>query len=294
MDRRRALMWGGAIALIAVPLILVTVNMLGRYTGLTVERQTPEELLEQLRPSFEISQPVGEGPHKTALLFSGCDGPSDTVRRWARALGDAGWATIMVDSHTPRGFEEPQFWTLVCAGQLLTGGERAGDVAVALAYARDLDWVDRERLVVMGASHGGWSLMETLSMWDHEEVPLTLTRWPIGMPSPASEQVKAAFLLYPYCGPVTRASWQGWDSHIPVAFLLAENDLIANPEDCLDIAEREKERGLPVEAEVYDDVTHAFDHESTLELAPTEFDPEATERAMARMVAFLNASIAEE
>jgi len=293
MTRRGLIALGLAAALVGLPLLAVSLNMVGRYSGLTVERLEPEALLQVLAPHFEITRPDGDGPFPTALLFSGCDGPAPNLVAWAAALREAGWASIMVDSHTPRGFEQPQRWALICAGQLLTGAERAGDVAVALAHARMLPFVDPARIAFVGASHGGWALMEALSMWDHGQVPLTLTRWPEGMPAPGSGQLRGAVLLYPYCGELSRANWQGWFSPIPLLFLLVEGDVIADEGECLEVARRAMERGLPVEAEVLTGLTHAFDHPDTLEISPNVYDPVATERALARMVAFLDATLEE-
>ncbi|MEM1429734.1 MAG: dienelactone hydrolase family protein [Pseudomonadota bacterium] len=270
-------------------MLVIALNMLGRYTGLTVDRHSPEELLALLAPHFRATRPDGAGPFPTALLYSGCDGPSATVDAWAEALHARGWATIRVDSHTPRGLEEPQGWALVCAGQVLTGAERAGDVAVTLAHAAALSFVDSRRIALVGASHGGWSIMEFLSMADNGQVPLTLEEWPMGFTGPMTDRVHASFLLYPYCGELNRATWQGWEAQVPMLMLLAEDDVVADPENCLDIVEEGAARGLPISAEVLDDVTHAFDHRSTLEFSPSRYDPDAAAYALRRMGEFLDA-----
>lgn len=104
--------------------------MLGHDSGLTVARVMPAELSAQLSPAYRLTTPEGEGPFPTALLFSGCDGPRDNLGTWATALAEAGWASFSVDSHRPRNLTEFELWRLDCAGQLLSGQERAGDVAV--------------------------------------------------------------------------------------------------------------------------------------------------------------------
>lgn len=289
--RRSLVGWAIAAALILAPLVVVGANMIGRYSGLTVDRESPVAVLARLGPHFEVTRPDWPGPYPTALLFSGCDGPSSNIAAWAAAMAERGWATIMIDSHTPRGLHEPQLWPLVCAGQVMTGAERAGDVAVALAHARALSFVDAERIALIGASHGGWAILEFLSMADHGEVPITLTDWPIGMHAPATEGVRGAVLLYPYCGELNRASWLGWESEIPMLFLLAEGDLVADEEDCLDVIEREVARGLPLEAEVFAGVTHAFDHVSSLEFSLNTYDAEASARAFEMMGSFLDRSL---
>ena len=286
----RMIGWLVAGGVAAGLVLLVTANTVGRYTGLTVPRMPPETLSSLLRPAYRLTVPdEGEGPFPTALLLSGCDGPRDNLETWAEALAEAGWASLVVDSHGPRGFTEFELWRLVCAGQLLNGAERAGDLAVALADARAMPEVDGSRLALIGASHGGWAILEYLSMADHGQVPLTLTEWP-GNATPL-EGVQAALLLYPYCGGLSRASRRGWDSRVPVLFLLAEGDNIASERPCLAVAEREARRGLPVETHIYEGVTHGFDQREKAPLSTLGFFPEATADALARGTAFLNAAI---
>jgi dienelactone hydrolase len=292
--RRRMPMWaiiaasaalGGAVALAAA-------NMFGRYSGLTVPRSEPAALAHMLAPHARLRLPAtGEAPYPTALLFSGCDGPKDNLDTWSAALNAQGWAALVVDSHTPRGLTDFQLWRLVCAGQLLTGAERAGDVAVAVAEAKKLPEVDGERLALLGASHGGWAVLEFLSMADHGEVPHALTRWPAGMAEAPLDGIAAALLLYPYCGQLSRASRRGWNSPVPALFLLVEGDAIASEKPCQRIVAREAGRGLPVEQHVYSGVTHGFDQKEKAALSALAFDAEATEDALARGIAFLDEAI---
>jgi dienelactone hydrolase len=275
-------------------LLVVGGNMLGRYTGLTVPRLAPETVANMLAPHMAVTRPEGEGPFPTALLLSGCDGPRDNMGTWAEALAARGWASVMVDSHTPRGFTELQLWRLICAGQLLTGAERAGDIAAGLAHARTLPFVDGDRIALIGASHGGWAILEYLSMADHGQVPLTLERWPDDLGENPLQGIAAAVLFYPYCGQLSRASRRGWDSEVPVLFLLARGDAIANETDCLKVVEREAGRGLPIESHVYEGVTHGFDQQEKAPLSLLEYDPETTADALARTGAFLDRAIGQQ
>lgn len=283
----RRTIWIGAAALLFLLLLGIAGNMLGRYTGLTVPRLAPETVSDLLVPHMRLRRPEGDGPFPAALLFSGCDGVRDNMDRWAEALVAEGWAAIVVDSHAPRGFTELQLWRLICAGQLLTGAERAGDVAVALAHARALPFVDPGHIALLGASHGGWAVLEFLSAADHGRVPLSLDRWPAGLGPDPLAPVIAAVLLYPYCGTYAQVSRRGWRSPVPVLFLLAENDAIADETACLALAERAAGRGLPVESHVYPGVTHGFDQQERAAFSTLDFDADATADAIARVTAFL-------
>lgn len=286
---RRPLFWIGVVvaAILLVPTI-VGANYFGRYTGLTVGEMNPAEKSSLLSPTYSIARPDGDGPFPTALLFSGCDGPADNLETWSNALVERGWAAIVVDSHAPRGFDDDARWRLICAGQLLTGAERAGDVAVSIDDARGMDFVDDDRIALIGASHGGWAVLEFLSMADHSQVPLTLTDWPESLAAEPLDGIVGAVLLYPFCGRLSRAARRGWMTEVPVLFLLAEGDRIAPETDCLRIAHREAAKGLPVDAHVYDDVTHGFDQKKKAPMSALAFDEAATEDALARGLDFLD------
>lgn len=292
-NRRRVVVWAGLGGAVALGLVLVLGNTLGRYTGLTVPREDPAVLSATLSPHYRIVRPEGAGPFPTALLLSGCDGPRDNLDRWAAMLKERGWASVVVDSHAPRGFDDTQLWRLICAGQLLTGAERAGDLAVALADLRALPFVDPDRIALIGASHGGWTILEFLSAADHGEVPPALTGWPEGLEADPLGSVRAAVLFYPYCGPLSRAARRGWDSAVPVLFLLVEGDAIADEAACLDLAGDMAARGLPVETEVFAGVTHGFDQKEKAAFSLLEFDAAATDAALARTGAFLDAAVAD-
>ena len=128
---RRIWLWIGlAVAVIA---ILVAVNSFRGRLGWTAVVQTPADLAQQIAPGFIWVVPEGEGPFPAAMLLSGCDGPQSNLNRLAAELAAAGWLSVIVDSHGPRGLDDAQLWRLVCAGQILNGAERASDIAVALA-----------------------------------------------------------------------------------------------------------------------------------------------------------------
>ncbi len=277
--------------LVLAPMLLVVLaglglggNVLGRYLGWTVARVEPAALSARLRPYYRIATPPGPGPFPTALLYSGCDGPKDNMARWSDALVAHGWAAIVVDSHAPRGLGERELWRLVCAGQLFLGSERAGDVLVSLDDARHMPFVDPARLVPVGASHGGWAIMDLLALDPPRGLPANLRRAPEG----GLAGVIGTILVYPYCGTAARAYPGGWPEPIPALFLLVERDAIAPPERCLEIAAALRARGTRAEVVELPGTTHGFDQETKAAFSTLEFDPAATETAIAAALAFLD------
>ena len=275
-------------AVVLVWLVVAAGNTLGRYMGWIPVRQDPATLSATLAPHYRILRPAGDGPVPTALLFSGCDGPRDNLDRWAEMLNAQGWGAIVVDSHTPRGYDEFELWRLICAGQLLMGSERAGDALVALSDARQMDWVDPDRIVLIGASHGGWTIMELLAFETSWRLPFNLAGLPDGISGEDPlAGVVGQILLYPYCGLPNRARETGWRHPAPTLFVLSAEDTIAPPQDCLAVADMLEAVGLPVEVVVYEDTTHGFDQSERSPISPLEFNETATEDALARGAAFL-------
>lgn len=280
--RRRWPRWvlAGAGVVLALWLVGITGNTVGRYFGWIVPHGDPQALAALLRPFYRASIPEGAGPFPTALLFSGCDGPRDNLERWSEMLNARGWAAISVDSHSPRDYLDTDIWRLICAGQLLMGSERAGDVLVSLHDAREMPFVDPERLVLIGASHGGWAIMELLAFAASGDIPFNLAALPGDGRTDPLAGVRGAILLYPYCGPGNRSRRTGWTHPAPVLFLLSASDLIAPADDCLEVAEQLEAAGIPVETRVFDGVTHGFDQLERAPFSAFEFDPEATAEAL--------------
>ena len=272
---------------------VVAGNSVGRYMGWMVPAESPGALAEQLRPYYRIAKPEGPGPFPTALLYSGCDGPSDAAERWSQMLVARGWAAIAVDSHGPRDFVDSDIWRLICAGQLLMGSERAGDVLVSIYDARRLPFVDPDRLALVGASHGGWAIMELLAFEKVWRLPFNLTALPDGAVEHPLQGVRGIVLVYPYCGAANRARRIGWRWPAPTLFLLAENDSIAPTNDCLEVAETLDGQGADVQTVVFPGATHGFDQQSRKPFSTLVFDPEIAAEALELAGDFLDRAVGE-
>ncbi|WP_211300931.1 dienelactone hydrolase family protein [Aliiruegeria haliotis] len=255
--------------------------------GASVERRDPDSLSAMLKPAYRSFRPSGPGPFPTAILASGCDGPKDNLDRWATMLVERGWAALIVDSHGPRGYDAAQRWRLVCAGQILTGGERAGDIAVAIEDARKLEFVDPDRILLMGASHGGWAILDMLALHARGRTPYNLSRWPDSLSAPTLEGFAGAILLYPYCGVASQVRRAGWRGDLPALFLLVEGDTIVDEEACHVLAESMAARGAEVDVHLLRGTTHGFDQVEKSAFSRLEFSPDALSEAQAVVTDFL-------
>jgi len=281
------------VGLVAAGLVVAAagVHTTGRFLGWFIDRMQPEALSALLSPHYVVSRPEGDGPFPTAILFHGCDGPKDNMARWSRELVAAGWAALVVDSHTPRGYLDLATWRLVCTGQLLPGSERAGDVLVAMADAARMPFVDADRMALIGMSHGGWSITELLALGPPERLPVNLSAMPEALQDRGLASIEAVVLVYPWCGLANRARHEGWEHDAPVLFILARLDIIAPSFECELLADTLREQGRTVETVVYDRVTHGFDQEDRSEWSVLEYDAEATAHAIDRALSFLDAAV---
>jgi dienelactone hydrolase len=250
----------------------------GRFSqGWFVDAQEPKAISALLRPHDEVLRPDGEGPFPAALLFHGCGGIRSFTHDWAARLRDQGFLSVIVDSYAGRDLA----WEDVCSGRALLGAERAGDVLVSLDDVRRRPDVDPERIVLMGWSHGSWTVMELMALDPPQNLPWNLSR----APADGLAGVSATVLFYPYCG-VAAHSPGDWSSDARTLMLLAEHDSLAAPEDCRAVADALREQGRAVDVHTYD-ARHGFDAPDYSTGPNDHYDAEATADARARVAAFL-------
>lgn len=284
--RRRWWLIGAAMAALALGMFGCNA---ATHRGMLAERRSPEALSALLSPLYRVTMPEGEGPHPMALLFSGCDGPKDNLDRLAAALAAEGWGAMIVDSHAPRGMDRAEVWRLVCSGVTLPGAERAADVAVAIADARAMPEVDPERIALVGASHGGWAVLDLLALAATGDRPWGLTQWPGGSPEATLAGVTRAVLYYPYCGFATVAAGKGWQADLPILMLLVEGDSIADETDCAALAARMAQAGRDVTTVSIPGVTHGFDQQEKALFSTLTFDEAAAQEALRLTLDFIGA-----
>jgi dienelactone hydrolase len=238
----------------------------------------------RLAPHAELLTPSGRGPFPTVLMFHGCGGVRVHLHAYARAAVSVGWGALLVDSFSPRGWTRDFAKTMVCTGLIFRGRRRAGDVLAAIAGARALPLVDPERLVLAGWSHGGWAIMDLMSM------PLVRSG-EAGLsdaPQVTLNGVRAAFLAYPYVG-VASASRGGrpWPRAMDMLVVAPRQDHLASV--------RRHMRALASAVAAGSEVavwgvegTHAFD-EPGLMARIMRYDENLSRQAMNRFAAFLAA-----
>lgn len=241
--------------------------------AIDIQQRSFDELRELLEPHLTWYLPDTRSPAPALLFFHGCGGLQEATLRQARSATERGYVSIVLDSHTPRHID----WQKNCDGRVLWGQERAADVLVTLAIAREHPAVDPQQLFLVGYSHGAWTVLEALALGN--TLPPGLSDRPDGL----LDGLRGVVAWYPYCGTASSFIVDPFPA-IPVLMLLAEKDEITAPEPCADGATTLARRGFPVRHELYPGVSHGFDRNEDW---VKRYDPRIAEQAMASQFAFL-------
>lgn len=238
----------------------------------------------RLAPEAQLLTPDGRGPFPTVLIFHGCGGLRSHLHAYARSAVSAGWAALLVDSFTPRGWSRDHARMLICTGLRFRGGRRAGDVLAAIAGASRLPLVDPERIVLAGWSHGAWAIMDLLAL------PL-IRAGEAGLsdaPSVSLAGVRGGFLAYPYVG-VASASRGGrpWPRPLRLLSVVPRRDHLASVRRHMRALASAVAAGSEVSVWSVD-ATHAFD-EPGLMARIMRYDETLSREALDRFAGFLGA-----
>lgn len=250
-------------------------------SGLFVPQRSLEDQIELIRPGITVFLPETiEAAVPAAIFFHGCGGRRPMHFDHAEALRDAGFGVLVVDSFEPRGIGRLEAMTQVCTATRLMGQERAADVFAAIEIARETHGIDANRLVLVGWSHGGWTLLDALSFVSEGRGPSALEGETVSLAG-----VARVVPVYPYCGFPSRAAGRLGPGMPPVEMILSGRDMVAPKSDCVALAEEAAASGADMEYEVWEGLTHAFDDTD----APAidfrmQYNAEAAARLRARLI----------
>jgi dienelactone hydrolase len=189
-----------------------------------------------------LFSPAGAGPFPAVVLIHGCSGYGWTTRgqpgwalfeTYARRYVAHGYVALVLDSFAPRGI-----YNACGQPRLVSPRRRAWDALSAARWLGGLGTVDRQRLVLQGDSHGGWTVLVALQagLW---HVP---------------EHFAAGIAFYPYCYDVAGFS-------APLLVLIGESDDWTPAWRCRQMVDdlRRAGAGNEVELHVFPGAYHAFD-----------------------------------
>jgi dienelactone hydrolase len=255
-------LWAGFAAAQAIEQLSVPVDWQGRQI--------------QLRADFQ--KPPGAGPFPAVIALHACGGYDDpySIGGWLTLFRQQGYATLHLDSFTARGYPGGILFSNCTA---VTGAERASDALAAAYVLAGRPDVRRDRIAVIGWSHGGGGAARVTKDW--------VGRRPARekLASVAGKLV-ASVDFYGGCGAA------GYSVVVPLLVLVgADDDWNSGGATCLELA---KAQPTLVTVQVYPGVYHGFDSEGggTAEFRSAgghvmRYDPVATADARIRVTEFL-------
>ncbi len=235
--------------------------------------ETLEQRITRLEPYFDVRRPDAPGRVPVLLLLHGCGGNRPFTSDMADVAVQAGAAAVTVDSYAPRRISRIAALATVCTGARLHGRERAGDLYAAIAWARRQDWADPDRIVAIGWSHGGWTIMDALSLRTGAEMQRATGLYDLS--DEPLEGLAATMIVYPYAGVGTYVGRREWRMAPRSVAIIAERDYIVGSSRAA--LERQRVRGAPLDIIVFENATHAFEDEHA-EDPRVRYNPAATAR----------------
>jgi dienelactone hydrolase len=220
------------------PFLLIALRVLCGRTAVAQSVHFPGVTVGSSGAGPEISgwlyRPAGTGPFPAIVLAHTCAGVNEHTDVWGKRLAGWGYVTLAPDSFTPRGQKS------VCGrGNVVSGGMRVADIAGALDFLNAQPFVQRDRLGLIGHSHGGWTTMRAVQR-------------SYGL---AARGLKAAVAYYPSCSPAFDD-----DVAVPLLILIGEKDDWTPARDCHRLEAAGFTRPKLVEAVYYPDAFHSFDY----------------------------------
>ncbi|MGH8632671.1 MAG: dienelactone hydrolase family protein [Burkholderiales bacterium] len=192
--------------------------------------------------------PEGAGPFPAAVLSHPCGPLRQHIFEWAQRFLAAGYAVLVVDHLGPRGVKNN------CLNFSVSVTQYARDDVAAMQHLRSLPFVDGKRIVQMGFSYGAMAGLRAASKGFRAK-------------HLGGERFAGIISVYPWChhqGPGRDYKEHHWnffdDTDIPLLVVLGADDDEADPRSCIDKANANAAKGMPVEFKVFPSTTHAFDH----------------------------------
>lgn len=243
------------------------------------------ERVARLEPHFTVLKPAREGRFPVVLMLHGCGGARPFISNMAEVAVGAGAAAVIIDSYTPRRISQLAAYATVCTGARLHGRERAGDLYAAMAWTRAQPWADPNRIAAMGWSHGGWTILDALSLRAGAEMErVTGLR---GLAEEPLEGLAGAMVVYPYTGVGSYVGQRPWRmTPKNTAAIVAQHDYIVGESRAA--LEKQRARGAALDIHYFQGATHAFEDAEAADMR-VRFNAEATAREHALLEAMIAA-----
>lgn len=248
--------------------------------------ETVDQRWRRLSPGVQPFGPEDDLRRPAVLMFHGCGGVREQTASYGKAARALGVRAFSIDSYGPRGWGRRWAQTFVCTGARFRGAERAGDVLAAVHGLAARPDVDPERLMLLGWSHGAWSVMDLMTM------PLT-SPGDAGLADPSPESlagVRGLYLLYPWAGLTALSRTRPWVRSPDVYGVVAPRDHLARPVTSRAIYGAARRAGASVELWEPEGATHSFDEPNRANPI-MRHDPQLTAESLERFGGFVERTL---
>jgi dienelactone hydrolase len=219
----------------------------------------------EYRLTAELYRPAGNGPFPAIVAMHGCNGLYDGAGRtrphmvdWADKLTAQGFAVLFPDSFGSRKLGSQ---CRVRARTVQPYRERVADAQAARHWLQAQDWIQKDRISLLGWSNGATSTLWTVR--------------PRAEVKDAHPDFRSAVALYPGC---RRLSARAWSTRMPTLILVGAADDWTPARDCEQMVAGARGRSAQTSIVKYRDAHHSFDRENLplMELRGLAFTPEGS------------------
>ena len=215
-----------------------------------------------------LSKPEGDGPFPAVVLLHAIKGITSGYDAWIERLKNWKYATLLVDSFSPRGIKEETGYPYKVSRE-----SRIQDAYSAKRYLASLKYVDSRRIAVMGWSYGGVAttlVVTTESGIQNEE-----------------DYFRAGIAFYPGCSQEVRATLKA-----PLLILIGEKDTWTPPAKCKELENTltRDQASHELVFKIYPGTYHGFDIEGPdRKMGPHQlkYNPESAADAIEQIKTFL-------
>ena len=281
-ERTMAILQATYRSLICVLLVVASISVIGGLNAAALARQGEIKIDTKDRVEFhsgttstdrsgkptiiinaQVFKPAGDGPFPALVLLHDCYGLHVTHKKWAERLVEWGYVALLVDSLGPRGIDDCLLG--------LSAWDVGNDAYGALNYLESLDFVDANRVGLIGWSRGGSGTLSAVSS-DLQEF-FNIKR-----------KFKVAIAYYPVC--------PSWDFYTPVLVFFGDNDVLQSYFlSCKELVKKKTPGGKSFEMKIYPGASHAFDYGLNVPDwlgKPITYDPVAEKDAIETVKRFLD------
>ena len=217
---------------------------------------------DQLILKANLVKPEGNGPFPAVIMMHGCSGETPYQDAWENRFVQWGYVVLRVDSLTPR--KKKTF----CDMPAPTTKPRAQDAYDAKTYLVELPFVDKQKIGLIGWSHGGSAALYVVD----DLTPIERRGNPF----------QCAVLFYPYCFSI-------YNLNAPLLILTGEKDDWCPPAGCKSLVTSNKSQ-FEIELKIYENADHCFDWEG-LDMVyqghTLKYNPVAAKDAVSQVQNFL-------